>query len=102
MAYINFNHKKMIDTAEEIEECVVRLEQNMENIDSAVVALGSEWKGIDYNQVKAEWDEINAEYSTTDKMKTNLKNYATSIRGASKLYKEAQVRAVNRANALCK
>lgn len=102
MAYIKVDHKKMINTADKIDQYIAKLDKNMRMIDGAVLSLGSEWKGEDYQQVKKEWNEINASGSTTDKMRTSLKSYADSICEAAKLYKEAQARALNRANTLCK
>ena len=102
MAYIKVNHKKMLDAAYEIDEYILKLNKNMTIINSNITSLKSNWQGEDYNQVKVEWDEINASGATTDKMVKSLKSYAGSIREASKMYKEAQARAINRANILCK
>ena len=102
MAYIKVNHRKMLEAADQIDNYVARLDKNMKKIDSTVNSLGGEWSGVDYKQVKKEWGEINSTGSTTDKMKRSLKSYSGSIREAAKLYKEAQARAINRANSLCK
>ena len=102
MAYIKVNHQKLLAAADEVDRYILKLDKNMSIVDSALRSLGNEWKGADYQQVKTEWSEINSSGSTTDKMKTTLKSYAGSLREASKLYKEAQTRAVNRADALCK
>lgn len=102
MAYIKVNHQKMLIAANEIDNYLTQLDKNMASIDTAVISLEKDWNGEDYQQVKTEWNEINSSGSTTDKMKKSLKSYADSIREASKLYKEAQARAINRANALCK
>lgn len=102
MAYIKVNHQKMLEAANQIDNYLTRLDKNMASINSAMLSMGSEWKGEDYQQVKKEWNEINSSGATTDKMRTSLKSYAGSIREASKLYKEAQTRAINRANSLCK
>lgn len=102
MAYIKVNHRKMLSVAEQVDSYIVQLDNNMEIIDSTILSLSTEWKGEDYRQLKTEWNEINSVGSTTDKMKMTLKSYAGSIREASKLYKEAQARAINRANTLCK
>lgn len=102
MAYIKVDHKKMLATATQIDEYIAQLDKNMASIDAAVISLEREWSGEDYQQVKTEWDEINSSGSTTDKMKKSLKTYASTLREASKLYKEAQSRAINRANILCK
>ena len=102
MAYIKVNYQKMLTAANQIDGYIARIDKNMMVIDSTMLTLGSEWKGEDYQQVKNEWNEINSSGSTTDRMKTTLKSYAGSIREASKMYKEAQLRAINRANNLCK
>ena len=102
MAYIKADHKKMLATATQIDKYITQLDKNMASIESAMVSVESEWKGEDYRQLKAEWNEINSSGSTSDKMRTSLKNYADSIRKAAELYNEAQIRAINRANVLCK
>lgn len=102
MAYIKVNHKKMLDAATQIDNYITSIDKNMATIDTTVLSLNAEWKGQDYVQLKAEWNEINSSGSTTDKIKTSLKSYAGAIREAASLYKEAQARAINRANALCK
>ena len=102
MAYIKVNHQKMLNAANQVDNYITQLDKNMATIDSTMLSLGADWKGEDYRQMKTEWNEINSPGSVTDKMKTTLKSYAGSIREASKLYKEAQARAINRANTLCK
>ncbi len=102
MAYIKVNHQKMLAAANQVENYIAQLDKNMTTINTEMLSLESKWNGVDYQRVRAEWDEMNSSGSTTDKMKTTLKSYAGSIREASKLYKEAQTRAINRANALCK
>ena len=102
MAYIKVDHPKMLSAANQIENYISRFDKNMNSIDSAVVSLNAEWKGADYQQIKTEWNEIKSAGSTSDRMKLSLKNYADAVREASKLYQEAQARAINRANILCK
>lgn len=102
MAYIKVNHQKMLEVADKVDYYVTQLDKGMTLIESAMLSMGTTWKGEDYQQVRKEWDEINSSGSTTDRMKTTLKSYSSSIREVSKLYKEAQARAINRANTLCK
>ena len=102
MAYVRVNHQKMLTVATQIEDYIKKLDNNMKSIDNAVSSLKSEWMGKDYLQVKKEWEEINSKSSTTDKMRSSLNAYASSIRETAKIYKEAQARAINRANTLCK
>ena len=102
MAYIKVNHQKMLAVADQVDNYIAQLDKGMTSIDSAMLSMGGTWKGEDYQQVKKEWDEINSPGSTTDRMKITLRSYSGSIREASKLYKEAQARAINRANTLCK
>lgn len=102
MAYIKVNYQKMKSAADQIDNYVARLDKDMRTIDGAVLSLGTEWKGEDYQQVRAQWNEMNDSGSTTDRMRASLKSYAGAIRQASRLYKDAQARALNRANTLCK
>ena len=102
MSYIKVNHQQMLSVADQVDNYVTQLDKGMASMDSAMLSMETTWKGEDYQQVKKEWNEINSSGSTTDRMKTILKSYSGSIREASKLYKEAQARAINRANTLCK
>lgn len=102
MAYIKVDFNKMQDAANTIDDYVARMNRNMHSIDTGMQVLGTQWQGEDYRQVKLQWDEINASGSTTYKMRTTLQSYAGCIREASKQYKDAQTRAINRANTLCK
>lgn len=102
MAYIKVNHKKILSSADQIDNYIAAMDKHMCNMESAIVSMGADWKGEDYLQLKKEWNEINSTGSTTDKMKTSLKSYAGTLREAAKLYKDAQMRAINRANNLCK
>ena len=102
MAQIKVNCRKVTDAARQIDAYVTRVDRHMHEIGSTVEALGSEWQGADYQQLTQEWGEIKAPGSTTDHMKRSLTNYADGLRAAARLYQEAQTRAINRANALCK
>lgn len=102
MAYIKVDHQKMIAAAEQIESYVAQFDRDMKQADSAVVALSASWKGQDYQQLRAEWEEMKAPDSTSAKMRSALNGYAGALREAAKKYKEAQTKAINRANSLCK
>lgn len=102
MARIKVDHQKMVNIAKRIDNDVSCYEKKMQQMDNAMVSLESEWQGVDYQQVKKEWDEINASGSTADKTRQSLKSYANSIREAAELYMQAQARAINRADTLCK
>lgn len=102
MAYIKVDHKKMISAANQINNYTSMFDKNMSSIDNAVTSLNAEWKGVDYQQVKNDWEVINSSESISHKMKITLDNYASAVREAAKKYQEAQARAINRANSLCK
>ena len=102
MAYIKVDCREMHKVADHIDQYIARMEKSVTEMDDAICTVGADWKGADYRQVKNEWNEIKGPGSTTDNMKQLLKNYADSVREAAQLYKEAQSRAINRANNLCK
>ena len=102
MANIKVNHQRLLAASNQVDTYVSRLDTYMAEIDTSMVFLSSAWDGADYRQVKSEWNEIHSPESTTGKMKRALKSYVSALRQASKLYKEAQTRAINRANSLCK
>ena len=101
MAYIKVNHQQMLNVADTIDDYVLILNNKMNDIDTTVISLDADWSGEDYQRIKQEWFEIYAPGSTTDNMRASLQGYASVIRQASKEYKEAQARAINRANSLC-
>lgn len=102
MSYIKVDHKKMLGTADKIDTYIESFNLKMSSIHDSVISLNSEWKGKDYQQVKIKWDEICDKGSTSYNMLISLKNYAGSVREASKRYKDAQNRAISRANNLCR
>ena len=56
----------------------------------------------DYVQFKKEAAEKNAKGSATDAMLTSLASYSEALKNISSQYKKAQIKAINRANYLCK
>lgn len=102
MAYIKVDHSKFEHAATAIDNYIANHKRKMNSVDSSVLALGTEWKGADYEQLKKEWTEIHSSDSTSGKMIRSLKNYADALRSSAAKYKEVQARAVNRANTLCK
>lgn len=102
MAYINVNHKKLETTAAVIDNYITKHKKNMKNIDREMDTLAAAWKGMDYEAVKKEWEEMQASGSTSAKMIKTLSSYADYLRMAKAKYVEAQSKAVNRAERLPK
>lgn len=100
MAYIKVDHKKFEHAASAIDTYITRHKSNMVKIEQEMVGLSNDWQGPDYTTVKKEWNEMNSTTSTSAKMLKALSNYAGYLRTAGKSYKDAQSRAVNRANGL--
>lgn len=102
MSYIKVNHQKISVTADKIDDYISLVERNMTKADAEMELLKSQWDGADYLQVSSKWNDINSCESTTEKMKKALSGYADLMREASQMYKDAQARAINRADTLCK
>ena len=102
MAYIKVDHGRLERAAAAADECVGTVRSRMNSIDSGITYLGSSWSGKDYDSVRSEWREMSSDSSTTGNMLRAIDGYADSIRAASRKYREAQRRAINRANTLCK
>ena len=102
MANIKVDYNKFEQAASAIETYIKRHSSNMGRIDQEMIALSSSWQGTDYAQVKKEWNEINASESISGQMLKALNNYAKFLRIAGKTYKEAQNRAITRADRLPK
>lgn len=100
MAYIKVDHKKLDDAATAVETYVSQHKSGMKRIDQQIVGMNSAWQGKDYDQLKAQWQEMNESGSTSKKMLYALEDYADFLRYSAKKYKDAQSNAVNRANKL--
>lgn len=102
MAYINVDCAKIRSAADKIDGYITKFDKNMKMIDTDISSLNSQWSGEDFLQLKLQWEEIESKGSTSDNMRSALKAYAASVRSAADKYGEAQKRAINRANTLCK
>ncbi len=100
MAYIKVNHSKLESTAAEVDKYVTLLKKKMKNAQGEVSTLSSSWQGSDFSQFKSEFDKVDNSDSTHNQMVKALESYAKYLRFAGNKYKDAQARAVNRANSL--
>ena len=102
MAYIKVDHAKLSEAAGQIENYISKHNSSMKKMGGTVSSLSTTWKGEDHTQVQKEWVEIDSADSTSAKMVKSIQGYADSLREAATKYKDAQARAINRANQLCK
>ena len=102
MAYIKVDHAKISEAAGQVDNYISKHNFSMKKMGGAVSSLSTTWKGEDYAQVQKKWTEIDSADSTSAKMIKYIQGYADSLREAATKYKEAQARAINRANHLCK
>ncbi len=102
MAYIKVDHSKLNKYADKISGYVSQHRSSMYRMNSSVDSLSAVWQGDDYNQVKKEWSEIKSDNSTSEKMLKSIQSLESSVRTAASKYRDAQARAINRANQLCK
>lgn len=100
MAYIKVDHSKFESAATEIDNYTALLKKQMKFAQGEVTTLSSNWQGGDFTQLKTEFDKIDNSDSTHSKMIKSLESYSAFLRYASSEYKNAQIRAVNRANSL--
>lgn len=100
MSYIKVDHSKFEAAASATEKYVDLLKKSMNNVQGEVTTLSSSWQGSDFVQFKTEFDKVDNEDSTHVQMLKSLESYAKYLRYAANKYKDAQARAVNRANGL--
>lgn len=100
MAYIRVDHSKFEATAGVIDRYVTLMRNKMSSAQGEVTTLSASWQGSDFNQFKNEFNKVDNEDSTHMQMLKSLESYARYLRSAGNLYKDAQSRAVNRANNL--
>ena len=100
MAYIKVDHSKFEETASAIDTYVSLMKNNMRGAQGEVTSLSSSWQGADSTQFRTEVDKVDNEDSTHTRMVKSLESYAYYLRFAANKYKDAQARAINRANGL--
>lgn len=100
MAYIKVDHRKLESTASEIETYITYVKSRMDAAGDEVKALSNNWQGEDYKQFISQWDTVTAGGSTYDNMIKSFESYAKFLRFAAGKYKDAQAKAINRANSL--
>ena len=102
MAYIKVDHSKFESAASAIDTYIRLMKSKMNNAGGEVNNLAANWQGKDFAQFKTQWDKVTNNDSTYYQMIKTLESYAKYLRFAAQKYKEAQSKAVNRANGLPK
>lgn len=96
--YIRVNHSQFESTATAIESYLSKHKKNMAAAGQEVAALGQTWQGKDFTEFQHKWTKVTDNGSTSHAMITSLENYAKALRYAASQYKDAQAKAVNKAN----
>lgn len=100
MAYIKVDRSKLQSTATAVDNYVRLMKNKMKNAQNEVTTLSSAWQGTDFAQFKTQFDKVDNNDSTHAQMLKALESYAKYLRYAEGKYKNAQIKAVNRANSL--
>lgn len=98
--YIKVDHSKFEAAATAVDNYVALMKNKMRGAQDEVTELSSSWQGSDYTQFKAKFDSVDNNDSTHTQMVKSLESYAKYLRYAANKYKDAQAKAVNRANDL--
>jgi WXG100 family type VII secretion target len=96
--FIKVNHSKFEAAADAIDSYLSSKKKNMAAADREVQMLEATWQGADSKQFQQQWNKVDDNDSTSKNMTKALENYAKFLRYAASEYKEAQSKAVNRAN----
>ena len=102
MAYIYVNHSEFSNAAGAIDTYINLLRNKLNSAQGEVDNMSNIWQGYDYNQFKVQWNKITAGDSTYSEMIKSLESYSKFLKYAAEKYKDAQARAINRANSLPK
>lgn len=102
MSYIKVDYSKFEMAAAAVDNYIKDMKKSMINAEREVLTLSSAWQGQDFNQFRNQWNKVTDNDSTYTKMVRSLEAYAKFLRYASNQYKNAQFKAVNRANSLPK
>lgn len=102
MANIKVDHSKFESAATAVDTYVTLLKNKMRSSQGEITNLASSWQGADFTQFKTEFNKVDDADATHTQMVKALESYAKYLRFAANKYKDAQARAVNRANGLPK
>lgn len=100
MAYIKVDHSKFESAAYAVDSYVNLMKSKMRGAQSEISILSSTWQGSDFAQFKTQFNKVDDADSTHAQMLKAMESYSKYLRFAANKYKEAQSRAVNRANNL--
>lgn len=98
--HIKVNHSQFKAAADAIDTYISRHNKNMSAAGREVTLLGSSWQGKDAAKFQQQWNRVDDHDSTSKNMTKALEQYADFLRFAAKEYKDAQAKAVNKANRL--
>ncbi len=96
--FIKVNHSKFELAASAIETYISRHKKNMAASGQEVTALALSWHGKDSENFQNQWSKLTENDSTSEKMINALENYAKFLEYAANEYKNAQSKAINRAD----
>jgi uncharacterized protein YukE len=96
--FIKVNHSKFELAASAIETYISRHKKNMDAAGLEVSALSLSWQGKDSEKFQNQWSKLTENDSTSEKMINALENYAKFLEFAANEYKNAQSKAINRAD----
>lgn len=100
MARIRVDHSRLNTVADTVETDAKGIKSQMAKAQLSVMQMAFGWQGKDASKFLKKWEtnyEANAAYKLTiDQMEA----YARYLRYAAKLYRDAQIKALNTANKL--
>ena len=88
------------DAASAVDTYVTQLRNKMNSAQGEVNNMSSIWQGSDYTRFKSQWNKVTSGDSTYSEMVKSLEAYSKFLKYAAEKYKDAQTKAVNRANSL--
>ena len=100
--YIKTECEKMVKTAENIEAQIAEIKKLMTDSTTAVLEMGSGFRGADYDAFYSKWGSLIAEDSTYSTLIKRLESYAKFLRYAAEQYEYVQEQAQYRVNRIPK
>lgn len=100
MAYIKVDHSEFERAASAVDGYVKLMKNKMRSAQSEITTLSLSWQGFDFTQFKSELKKVDNKDSVHTQTVNAMESYAKHLRFAANKYKDAQARAVNRANNL--
>ncbi|OCA87670.1 hypothetical protein A8F94_07390 [Bacillus sp. FJAT-27225] len=99
-SYIKVNYNELERAADAIDSYISKQKKNMSLASQEVQSMNAAWKGEDFQSFLLKWNKLDDSDSTSYAFMKSLESYTKVLRHSASQYKDAQAKAIQKANSL--